>query len=535
MHAKEFTFSGAVRRRVRWLGLVAAGLTALLAAGFAGPLAAGSLSGAWAAEPLTLAEAARLALSGGPQRRQLDLSAQKARAGLDLADSGFRWHVTAGTARIPELVQLADQFGGSLTYLRTNLPALIQKPPSAPPPEPPAPGATGLVYDEATGHRWAVLPALSAAKTFPGGGQLVLSTHWGLFGPLGDDSPQSETRTEWQPFDRLPLVQFTQPLFRDPATLEPVLRRDEAARNLARDQATARLTETRALLDLAQAYFTAAQAQDEVELATRELNRAQTEARVRQDKAWKGDATGLDLLEADVLTQRAAARVTAARHALDLARQRLNRLLGRPLTDPVLLAPPAQPPVETAPGSPVAEALTSRPEVALAESAVESARAQLAAARAAVGTQVSASAGVAKDRSWTVGLDVQWPLWDGGTVRAQVEQASANLALAEQALADRQAEITLQVAQAEYARQDAARAYEVADLAVRQAGEAVRLARERLAKGSAVAREVEAAEDGLFAAEAARRAALYRWYQAEWSWQAALGRPLQEWLPSLEK
>ncbi|HHW13816.1 MAG TPA: hypothetical protein GXX28_02645, partial [Firmicutes bacterium] len=218
---------------------------AFLVMALVGLVAASLLPGAWAAEsglpgelpktgvlaaePLRLEEAARLALAQGPQRRQIDLSAQKAQAGLDLADSSFRWHVTVGTARIPELVQLADQFGNALTDLRTNLPALSQKPPAAPPPEPSAPGATGLVYDEATGHRWGVLPALSAVKTFPSGGQLVLSTHWGLFGPLSADSLQTDTQAEWQPFARLPLVQFTQPLFRDPATLEPVLRREEAA------------------------------------------------------------------------------------------------------------------------------------------------------------------------------------------------------------------------------------------------------------------------------------------------------------------
>ncbi|MGE5553504.1 MAG: TolC family protein [Betaproteobacteria bacterium] len=476
--------------------------------------------------PLTLAEAARLALQQGPQRQDIALSAARAKAGADLAESAFRWHVTVGTARIPQLVELAEQLGSP------PKPATIV-----------SPGTTGLVYDPVMGHRWAVLPAVSAAKAFPSGGQLVLTTHWGLFGPLDSDSPQRDQRSEWQPFEKMPLIQFTQPLFRDPGTLEPVLRREEARRNLERDRATARLTETRTLLELAQAYFAVAQAQDEVEMATRGLSRAQTEARVRQDKAWKGDATGLDLMEADILAQREAARVAAARHALDLARQRLNQLVGRPLTEPVVLAPPTVPPAPggSPSGSPalaaqpgpevaaaVAEALAYRPEIILAQSAIESARAQLAAARAAAGTQVSASAGVAKDRSWIAGLDVQWPLWDGGTGRAQVEQAAAGLALAEQALVDRREEITLEVTQAYYARQDAARAYDVADLAVRQASEAVRLARDRLAKGSAVAREVEAAEDALFAAEAARRAALYRWYQTEWSWQAALGRLVQE-------
>ncbi|MGE5506987.1 MAG: TolC family protein, partial [Chitinophagales bacterium] len=133
-------------------------------------------------------------------------------------------------------------------------------------------------------------------------------------------------------------------------------------------------------------------------------------------------------------------------------------------------------------------------------------------------------AGVNRDSSWAVGVDVQWPLYDGGTGKAQVTSGLAALAQAEKTLADREAELTLQITQAHYARLDAGRAVAVSELAVRRAEEALARARERLAKGSAVAREVTVAEDALFEAEAGRRAALYRARQAEWAWLAALGR-----------
>lgn len=494
------------------------------------------------AGPLTLDEAARLALGLGPVRSELDFSARRAEAGKDLAQSAFNWHLNVGTARIPQLVELAQDFGAALGDLKNQV-GQLSLPQSQRQPVVPtivSSGLTGVVYDEATGHRWAVLPALSAAKTFPGGGQLMLATHWTAFGPVNDDSRLEEAKTQWQPFQKAPLLQFTQPLRRDPATLEPVLRRDEAQRNVTRDRLAASLTETKTLLDLAQAYFAVAQAGDEVEAAGRALGQAQTEARVRQDKAWKDDATGLDLQEAEVMVQRAAARVEAARHALEVSRQRLNRMLGRPLSTPVILAPPADPPAAAPTGgapatatgvgvedgleAAIAEALTHRAEVALARSGVESARAQLAAARQGSRTQVAASAAVAQDKSWSVGLDVQVPLYDGGRGAAQVAQAEAALALAEKAETDREDDLRLQVTQAYYARQDAARSFQVTDLTVDRARRAASLARERLAKGSVASREVTVAEDALCEAETNRRAALYRWHQAEWAWLAARGR-----------
>ncbi|MGE5623648.1 MAG: TolC family protein, partial [Methanocella sp.] len=320
--------------------------------------------------PLTLEQAASLALRQGPQRQDLEFSSTRAAAGADLADSAFRWHVGLGTAKIPQIAELAAQFGGALGDVRTQLQNLASHSDQPVQPTVVSPGLTGIVYDPLSGHRWAVLPALTAARSFPNGGQLVLTTHWAGFGPLSDDSATRSYTAKWQPFDRLPLAQYTQPLFKDPSTLEAVARRDEAGRNLDRDRAGAALTETKTLLDLAQAYFAVAQAEDEVAVAGRALAQAQTEARVRQDKAWQEEATGLDLLEADLLTQKAAARVEMGRRALDLARQRLNRLLGRPLTAPVVLAPPAAPPAEPAAtldlAAAVREALDRRPEVALA-------------------------------------------------------------------------------------------------------------------------------------------------------------------------
>lgn len=504
-------------------------LPLLLIAGLllAGRVAAAS-GGAAVEAPLTLEQAAGLALRQGPAREDLELSAARATAGADLAESAFRWHVGLGTAKIPQLAELAAQFGGALGDVKVQLQNHVASNNQPVQPTIVSPGLTGIVYDPASGHRWAVLPAITAARTLPNGGQLILTTHWAGFGPLSDDSATKSYTGKWQPFDRLPLVQYTQPLFRDPSTLEAVARKDEAGRNLERDRVSAVLTETKTLLDLAQAYFAVAQAEDEVAVAGRALAQAQTEARVRQDKAWKDEATGLDLLEADLLTQKAAARVEAGRRALDLARQRLNRLLGRPLTAPVSLAPPV-----VSPGEPIAapdlaaavrEALARRPEVALAKTGIESAQGQLKMAREATRAQVEARAGVNKDKSWAVGLEVQWPLWDGGTGKAQVAQSSAALAQAEKARADREADLTLQVTQAHYARQDAARAFAVADLAVRRAQEALARTREWLTKGAAVDREVLAAEDALFEAEASRRAALYRSYLAEWGWLAALGR-----------
>jgi outer membrane protein len=216
-----------------------------------------------------------------------------------------------------------------------------------------------------------------------------------------------------------------------------------------------------------------------------------TRAVARRDA---GMATDADVLALQAATASLRAREARAEGDADLARVRLNRLLGAPIDARFVLSEPAPPPVDLELADRVTpERLAERPDLRRARQQEALADAGFRAARARFLPEVAATGGVemgglqfdARRSSWALGAEVRLNLFAGGADRARLREAEARRAraLSERQLAEAAAHESV-VAAARRVR--AARAEADAHReAAAQAGEAERLVRERYEAGLA--------------------------------------------------
>ena len=156
-----------------------------------------------------------------------------------------------------------------------------------------------------------------------------------------------------------------------------------------------------------------------------------------QKRNQAGDAAQIDVLQAQVPVAAAQAALDGAENDLDVAREALNSLIGRPLDSPLTIA-------DVTPGSLVFPytlaqaqnfALSRSPDLRAAEATIRADQAALAAARLYREPTVSVQAidirskDVTSFRSEdTLQAAVTLPLADGGLGKAQVQEAQAALA-----------------------------------------------------------------------------------------------------------
>jgi outer membrane protein TolC len=205
-----------------------------------------------------------------------------------------------------------------------------------------------------------------------------------------------------------------------------------------------------------------------------------------------GFATRADVLAVQVHVAEMRAAEVGAQGQVEVARARLNELIGAPLDTAWTLALEPSPVPETASGSALeSEALAARPEVKLAALQVTGAQAGYQLARAAWMPQVAFqtgwewNGGSFDDRasSWVLGTEVRFNLFRGGADRARI--AESKLAIERQSRererTEQQVRLDLRVAQSRL-RASRARA-EVGRDAVARAKESQRIVRDRYEAG----------------------------------------------------
>jgi outer membrane protein TolC len=236
----------------------------------------------------------------------------------------------------------------------------------------------------------------------------------------------------------------------------------------------------------------------------------------------QGLLTRNDVLRVELELSNAALRQIEARDAGELALAGLNSLIGLPLDadiDPT-----------TAPGGPlsgldaaadpregteVEPAVSNRPELRSADFRIKASEFSLKAARAGTYPQVFLSGHYyylrpnprimpALDRfrgTWDVAVSVSFDLWDWGKTKSQEEQARAQLAQARDARKLLEDQAILEITQSRLSLSRAREKVRVAELAVTQAGENLRVTREKFKQGVALNTEVMDAELSLLQAE----------------------------------
>ncbi len=126
--------------------------------------------------------------------------------------------------------------------------------------------------------------------------------------------------------------------------------------------------------------------------------------------------------------------------------------------------------------------------------------------------------------SWDASVNFAWTFWDGGRVKAEVAQASANERAAHERLADFDTTLEAEVRERRLDLESARAAVAAAEDAVRAATEARRVVEERFAAGVATATDVLDAQVALLQAGLDRTQALANVHLAEARLTRALGR-----------
>ena len=125
-----------------------------------------------------------------------------------------------------------------------------------------------------------------------------------------------------------------------------------------------------------------------------------------------------------------------------------------------------------------------------------------------------------------MGIQVNWPLFDGLRAKGNYDLAQANARVADLQLAQQRENIALEVAQARTDFQRAKSLFEARRQTSAEANEALRLATLRFARGLSTQLEVQDAQLAVLQAESNEARAIFDYYLAAADLARATGRPI---------
>ena len=279
------------------------------------------------------------------------------------------------------------------------------------------------------------------------------------------------------------------------------------------------------LLSVAAAYWTLYQARQLERFAGENVRRMESYQRDTERLVAAGVLTRNDLLRVQVQLSNARISELEAKNDAWLAMMNLNNVMGEPAHAPLELAsrpedvlrpdttsnaPPARPPDEL-----VGLALQQRPDVQAATTRVRAAGAATGVARGAWWPQIDLVANynynnpnsryqpITKEflGSWDVGLTFAFDLWNWGATSSRVEQAEATLRQSELQQRQMEENVVLEVSRATLNFRKSRQKLTVADLAVAQAAENLRILSDKYRTGLATSTELLDAEVALVSAQ----------------------------------
>jgi OMF family outer membrane factor len=288
-------------------------------------------------------------------------------------------------------------------------------------------------------------------------------------------------------------------------------------------------------LDVSNDYYNAQQAEIQVRIAQAAVNNAQVSLRDTAAQERAGLGTRFDVLQAQVTLANAQQNLTQARNLQITSRQQLAQRLSfndqaeLTLADPVAAAGTWTLNLEQS----IVLALSNRVElaqfIARRTIAIQNRRIALSS----LGPRLTAFANLnAFDRffddaslqyGYSLGMQVSFSLYDGGSARASAAQQTENIAIAETNFANNKNQIRLQVEEAYISLQSNLQNIQTSKSGVDQATEALRLARLRFQAGVGTQSDVTSAEADLTQAQGNLLAATLDYNRALATLQRAVG------------
>ncbi|MBX3171975.1 MAG: TolC family protein [Candidatus Eremiobacteraeota bacterium] len=262
----------------------------------------------------------------------------------------------------------------------------------------------------------------------------------------------------------------------------------------------------------------------------------QSRRRLLQDlnlREKAGASAKFEVLLAEVARAQDQQRLVLAQQQSQLAQSQLQVLLGWPRARPVETLPlpeGAQVPLPT-PEQALETALKQRAELQAMNYAVQAAEARVhleeSQSNPTLGLQTRYDQRNATtfqtSNQWSVGLEMRWPLFDGGLARARSRQAEAVVSQLRAGRRELERQIRLEVEEALVRCGSAFENLEVARHNLTSAGEAARLGELRFRAGVSTHQEVLDAQAHLREARQSLFEAQQSLREADWQLQLALG------------
>jgi TolC family type I secretion outer membrane protein len=254
-----------------------------------------------------------------------------------------------------------------------------------------------------------------------------------------------------------------------------------------------------------------------------------------------GATTKANLLRAKVKLGEDRLGLITAQNNLSITRANLNDILGWDLDTPVEPMDDLElqkPPLDLS--SLTERAISQHPGVKMADAQRHQARASLGMAKSGRLPSLSASgsyswydsdlpedAGDWKDHdSWSVGLSLSLPIFDGLSTKSNIRQAQLNLAVTEEELKQTKREVTLAVKQAFLNLNEAEKRIQVTEESLELAEEERRLAEERYRLGASFLLELIDSQVAYSTAQTNYISALYDYKLALAQLEQAVGQPV---------
>jgi outer membrane protein TolC len=270
-----------------------------------------------------------------------------------------------------------------------------------------------------------------------------------------------------------------------------------------------------------------------LETTRAQLATAQAIFQQAEDMKKAGVVPGIDVLRAQVQMQEQQQRVLSAENQVEKQRMSLARTIGLPmtqafeLTDRVPYAP--LPPLNV--DEELARTYTRRPEYLAAEARVRAAELQVAAARderlptldlsgdyGVIGPEVGNA-----QQTYSLAAGLRIPVFQGGKVRADIQQAQSNLNQLKSQLEDLRGRIEFEVRSALLDVKTSNEQVAVAQQSIDLAAEQLKQARDRFRSGVSTSLEVVQAQEAVASANETYIGALYLNNVAKLSLARALG------------
>jgi outer membrane protein TolC len=259
--------------------------------------------------------------------------------------------------------------------------------------------------------------------------------------------------------------------------------------------------------EVARAFYTVAKTHEFIRATRAGVEAFESNLAVITRRFQAGTALRHEMLDVEVRLAMAREELARAINAHALARHALRTVLGE-----------EQGEFETAPAPaglevPQARDLLARPELKAAALRVTRAEAELQRARGGQLPRLNAVGRYDYDHGWkfdgsgdsyTVGVLLQWDVWNGNLTRARVKEAQANLETAREQERKLRLVLDLELQEAHLRLREAEERLQVSAQTITQATESAELTRARFQQGLALATQLIDAETVLTAARVRR-------------------------------